>query len=75
LNPIACGCVSLAAAVVERDHLFLEGSQSMDLTMLLVAVIALSAAVVFYWVREAWRAGHEQAQRGYDLVVGRPLNR
>jgi hypothetical protein len=47
----------------------------MEITMLFVAVIALAGAGLFYWVREAWRAGHEQAQRGYDLVMGRPLNR
>jgi hypothetical protein len=75
LKQIAGGCGALAAAGVARDRLFLEGSQAMEITMLFVAVIALASAGLFYWVREAWRAGHETAQRGYDLVVGRPLDR
>jgi hypothetical protein len=47
----------------------------MEITLLFVAVIALAGAGLLYCVHQAWRAGHEQAQRGYDLVMGRPLDR
>jgi hypothetical protein len=47
----------------------------MEITMLFVAAIALGTAGLLYGVHRAWRAGHETAQRGYDLVMGKPLDR
>jgi len=42
----------------------------MEITLLFVAVIALAGAGLLYCVHQAWRAGHEQAQRGYVDRLG-----